>query len=249
MKRRKTKRLLAGLLALVMVLSLCEITLGQSKPVKAAVGLQNPTTDGNGVTTWDCIYFGNYYQSNSSTKEPIKWRVLSVDGNDAFLLADQNLDAKPYNEEDTDVTWATCTLRTWLNGTFLNTAFTSAEQTAIKNTTVVNEDNSYYGTEGGVNTTDKVYLLSIAEASNTAYGFNGEFNTESETREAKNTAYAKECGASTCTSTEYEGNGYWWLRSPGLYSDSASSVLLDGYGGGWGFVDDDDDVRFGPLCI
>ena len=242
MKRRKTKRLLAGLLALVMVLSLCEITLGQSKPVKAAVGLQNPTTDGNGVTTWDCIYFGNYYQSNSSTKEPIKWRVLSVDGNDAFLLADQNLDAKPYNEEDTDVTWATCTLRTWLNGTFLNTAFTSAEQTAIKNTTVVNEDNSYYGTEGGVNTTDKVYLLSIAEASNTAYGFNGEFNTESETREAKNTAYAKECGASTCTSTEYEGNGYWWLRSPGLYSDSASSVLLDGYGGGWGFVDDDDDA-------
>ena len=242
MKRRKTKRLLAGLLALVMVLSLCEITLGQSKPVKAAVGLQNPTTDGNGVTTWDCIYFGNYYQSNSSTKEPIKWRVLSVDGNDAFLLADQNLDAKPYNEEDTDVTWATCTLRTWLNGTFLNTAFTSAEQTAIKNTTVVNEDNSYYGTEGGVNTTDKVYLLSIAEASNTAYGFNGEFNTESETREAKNTAYAKECGASTCTSTEYEGNGDWWLRSPGLYSDSASSVLLDGYGGGWGFVDDDDDA-------
>ena len=242
MKRRKTKRLLAGLLALVMVLSLCEITLGQSKPVKAAVGLQNPTTDGNGVTTWDCIYFGNYYQSNSSTKEPIKWRVLSVDGNDAFLLADQNLDAKPYNEEDTDVTWATCTLRTWLNGTFLNTVFTSAEQTAIKNTTVVNEDNSYYGTEGGVNTTDKVYLLSIAEASNTAYGFNGEFNTESETREAKNTAYAKECGASTCTSTEYEGNGYWWLRSPGLYSDSASSVLLDGYGGGWGFVDDDDDA-------
>ena len=186
MKRRKTKRLLAGLLALVMVLSLCEITLGQSTPARAAVSLQNPTTDGNGVTTWDCIYFGNYYQSNSSTKEPIKWRVLSVDGNDAFLLADQNLDAKPYNEEATDVTWATCTLRTWLNGTFLNMAFTSAEQAAIKNTTVVNEDNPYYGTEGGVNTTDKVYLLSIAEACNTAYGFNGEFRTVSETREAKN---------------------------------------------------------------
>ncbi len=59
--------------------------------------------------------------------------------------------------------------------------------------------------EGGVNTTDKVYLLSIAEASNTAYGFNGEFNTDSETREAKNTAYAKECGASTSTSTEVRG--------------------------------------------
>ena len=134
--KRKTKRLLAKFLALVMVLSLCEITLEQSTPAKAAVSLQSPTTDGNGVTTWDCTYFGDYYQSNSSTKEPIKWRVLSVDGNDAFLLADQNLDAKPYNEECENVTWATCTLRTWLNVTFLNTAFTSAEQAAIKNTTV-----------------------------------------------------------------------------------------------------------------
>ena len=238
MKRRKTKRLLAGLLALVMVLSLCEITLGQSTPAKAAVSLQNPITDGNGVTTWDCIYFGNYYQSNSSTKEPIKWRVLSVNGNDAFLLADQNLDAKPYNEKSTDVTWATCTLRTWLNDAFLNTAFTSAEQVAIKNTTVVNDDNPYYDTEGGENTTDKVYLLSIAEASNTAYGFNGEFRTESETREAKNTAYAKECGAWTSTSTEYEGNGYWWLRSPGSYSDFASNVCDTGYGDDYGYFVD-----------
>ena len=228
--KRKTKRLLAKLLALVMVLSLCEITLGQSAPAKAAVSLQNPTTDGNGVTTWDCIYFGNYYQSNSSTKEPIKWRVLSVNGNDAFLLADQNLDSKLYNKIYTDVTWATCTLRTWLNGIFLNTAFTSAEQVAIKNTTVVNEDNPYFGTEGGENTTDKVYLLSIAEASNTAYGFNGEFRTYSETRVAKNTAYAKECGARTSTSTEYEGNGYWWLRSPGGGSSLASGVDYSGYG-------------------
>ena len=239
--KRKTNRLLAGLLALVMVLSLCEITLGQSIPVKAAVSLQNPATDGNGVTTWDCIYFGNYWQNDTNgdgkadqndQKEPIKWRVLSVDGNDAFLLADQNLDAKPYryNEKYTSVTWATCTLRTWLNDTFLNTAFTSAEQAAIKNTTVVNDDNPYYDTEGGENTTDKVYLLSIAEASNTAYGFNGEFWTSSETREAKNTAYAKECGAWTSTSTEDEGNGGWWLRSPGFRSYDASVVVSTGYG-------------------
>ena len=248
MKRRKTKRLLAGLLALVMLLSLCEITLGQSTPAKAAVSLQNPTIDGNGVTTWDCIYFGNYWQNDTNgdgkadqddQKEPIKWRVLSVKGNDAFLLADQNLDAKPYNEEYTDVTWATCTLRTWLNDTFLNTAFTSSEQAAIKNTTVVNDDNPYYGTEGGAHTRDKVYLLSIAEASNAAYGFNSEFNTNSETREAKNTAYAKECGASTSTSTEYEGDGWWWVRSPGYGSNYASYVSINGCGiyRGYGSVD------------
>ena len=237
--KRKTKRLLARLLALVMVLSLCEITLGQSTPVKAAVTLQNPTTDGNGVTTWDCIYFGNYWQNDTNgdgkadqndQKEPIKWRVLSVNGNDAFLLADKNLDDKLYNKEHTSVTWATCTLRTWLNDTFLNTAFKSAEQAAIKNTIVVNEDHPSCGTEGGENTNDKVYLLSIAEASNTAYGFNGEFHASSETREAKNTAYAEECGAWMSPSTEYEGNGDWWLRSPGNSSAVASSVVFDGLG-------------------
>jgi len=238
--KRKTKRLLAKLLALVMVLSLCEITLGQSTPAKAAVSLQNPTTDGNGVTTWDCIYFGNYWQNDTNgdgkadqndQKEPIKWRVLSVNGNDAFLLADQNLDSKLYNKIYTNVTWATCTLRTWLNDTFLNVAFTSAEQAAIKGTTVVNSDNPKYGTGGGKNTTDKVYLLSIAEASSVAYGFNGEFNASTdETREAKNTAYAKECGAWTeHVGSTYEGNGFWWLRSPGVYGRCASVVTSYGY--------------------
>lgn len=226
MKRRKTNRLLAGLLALIMVLSLCEVTLGQSTSVKAAVSLQNPITDGNGVTTWDCIYFGNYWQNDTNgdgkadqndKKEPIKWRVLSVNGNDAFLLADQNLDAKPYNEERIDVTWATCTLRAWLNDTFLNTAFTSAEQAAIKNTTVVNEDNPDYGTEGGVNTVDKVYLLSIAEARNSSYGFNGEFRTDSETRVAKNTAYV--AGKDGMNAVGYAA--LWWLRSPGFSSSNA----------------------------
>ena len=60
-------------------------------------GLSNPVVC-DGVSTWDCIYFGNYWQNDTNgdgkadqndEKEPIKWRVLSVDGDDAFLLADQ----------------------------------------------------------------------------------------------------------------------------------------------------------------
>ena len=193
----------------------------------SSYGLSNPTIS-DGVTTWDCIYFGNYYQSNSSTKEPIKWRVLSVNGNDAFLLADQNLDVKKYNEEWKGVTWATCTLRTWLNDTFLNTAFASAEQATIKNTTIVND------------TIDKVYLLSSAEASNTAYGFNGDFNTKSETRVATNTAYVadkdgmKAVGEADC----------WWGRSPGFRSSCASYVSDDGYGSSYG-----NDVDYGYTAV
>ena len=132
-KNRRGRCLVSALIIMALVVSsfVLPVHISKSSPAEStsSYGLSNPTIS-NGVTTWDCIYFGNYYQSNSSTKEPIKWRVLSVNGNDAFLLADQNLDAKPYNEKYTDVTWATCTLRTWLNDTFLNTAFKSAEQAA-----------------------------------------------------------------------------------------------------------------------
>ena len=250
-QRKRIKKCIAILMTLEMVLSLgTGITLPRQAQA-AGYGLSDPVKDSNGVTTWDCVYFGNYYQTNDTTKDPIKWRVLSVDGDDAFLLADQNLDAKPYNTSYVDVTWETCTLRSWLNGygasdnvegtdyssdNFLDTAFTAEERAAIRQTTVVNEDNPTYGTEGGNDTQDKVYLLSIAEASNAEYGFNSKLRTESKTRQAKNTVYAKSQGAWTSTSTEYEGNGDWWLRSPSDISSSASGVTDNGYGGNYGYV-------------
>ena len=189
-KNRRGRCLVSMLITLALVVSsfVLPVHISKSSAAESAssYGLNNPTIS-NGVTTWDCIYFGNYYQSNSSTKEPIKWRVLSVNGNDAFLLADQNLDNQPYNNQPwADVTWATCALRTWLNETFLNNAFSKDEQNAIEKTLVVNENNLEYGTNGGVDTTDKVYLLSIAEASNSAYGFDSEFYEDSETRVAMN---------------------------------------------------------------
>ena len=194
-------------------------------------GVSNPTIS-NGVTTWDCVYFGNYWQNDTNgdgtadqqdDKEPIKWRVLSVDGSDAFLMADQCLDTQPYNEENEDVTWETCTLRTWLNDTFWNNAFSTNDKNAIRYTTVINEDNSYYETEGGNTTVDKVYVLSEREAYNTIYGF-GSIYGVSATRKSKVSEYAKECGA--YTSGE---NGHWWLRTPGENADDAMRAEYDGW--------------------
>lgn len=211
MTKRNTNGLLAGVLTLVMFFSLCQVSLGQTAQVEAATTLQNPTMNGV-VTTWDCVCFGNYYQNSTTFKVPIKWRVLSVEGDDAFLLADKNLDVQPYNEEYAAVTWETCTLRKWLNGTFLDTAFTAEEQAVIKDTTVVNDDNPAYGTEGGADTIDKVYLLSIAEASNPAYGFYHLFQLEaSDTRVVKNTLLVAD-KVKTDTGSEPTN---WWLRSPG----------------------------------
>ena len=236
-KNRRGRCLVSALIIMALVVPSFVLPVHTMKSGAAestsSYGLNNPTIS-NGVTTWDCIYFGNYWQNDTNgdgkadqndKKEPIKWRVLSVNGKDAFLLADQNLDNQPYNNQPwADVTWETCALRTWLNETFLNNAFTKDEQNAIEKTLVVNENNLEYGTNGGVDTTDKVYLLSIAEASNSAYGFDSEFYEDSETRVAMNSIGEA---------------GFWLLRSPGRYSASVALVNSVGYGYGYGGISTD----------
>lgn len=206
-----------------------------SQNASAAASLKNPETTGETVT-WDCVWFGHYLQTSNGSggfnNDPIKWRVLSVDGNEALLLADKNLDCKLYNEGDGDMIWETSTVRSWLNGSgsdsFLGKAFTGSEQNAVCEKTVQNPDNPYFGTAGGNATRDKVFFLSIDEATNPAYGFPDDNSLYSKTRRAVNTDYAKHRGARTDTSNEYAGNGWWWLRSPGSSTNIAASVLSNG---------------------
>ena len=70
------------------------------------------------------------------------------------------------------MTWEKSTLRKWLNKKFMNRAFSSSEQEAIRTTKVINEDNYYYKTDGGNDTLDKIYLLSLSETDEEKeYGF------------------------------------------------------------------------------
>jgi len=195
----------------------------------------NTHSETNKATVWDCVWFGNYWQDCediSGTKTPIKWRVLSVKGNDALVMADMGLDTQPYNTTYTSTTWKDCTLRSWLNNDFYNNAFSSQNKSAIISTTLVNDDNPYYGTEGGENTTDNVFLLSIADSQNADYGFDSTryntsyyYNSYDPGRRVKPTTFAKARGAYFCnTSGEYANNGWWWLRSPGSHTTSAANV-------------------------
>lgn len=132
-------------------------------------------------------------------------------------MADHELDCKDYNEGKNSITWESCTLRTWLNETFYNTAFNNSEQGAIMQQMIVNDNNPEYGTGGGNNTYDNVYLLSIAEVTNPEYGFCESARAYSTDRRMQTSDYAHAMGA-------YEGNSCWWLRSPGRLTDVAACV-------------------------
>ena len=65
----------------VMIMSICitigMLCMGETKTYAINCTLQNPVKSSNGNVTWDCVWFGNYYQNNikGKTKNPIKWRV------------------------------------------------------------------------------------------------------------------------------------------------------------------------------
>ncbi|MEI6578320.1 MAG: DUF6273 domain-containing protein [Eubacteriales bacterium] len=159
----------------------------------------------------------NGYSTNTAywfKFEPIQWRVLSNTAGELFVMAEKILDPKAYNQTAVNVTWETCTMRSWLNSDFYNTAFNSSEQAAIKTSTVVNED-YLTGTDGGVNTSDKLFLLSYNEAITSAYGFSSDYNTQDTARRAQGTDYSKSIGLYSSTESLYAGNSLWWLRTPG----------------------------------
>lgn len=174
----------------------------------------------------DIIVFGTYEQDNniSNGKENIKWLVLAKENNRVLVISDKALDCQPYNSSYTEeVTWENCSLRKWLNGTFLNKAFSTEEQAQIQNTTVSADNNPQYSTNPGNATTDKVFLLSINEVEKY-------FNSD-EARKCAPTAYAKAQGASTndtCKTPSGAATCWWWLRSPGDDQSSAAYVYFGG---------------------
>lgn len=162
------------------------------------------------------VAFGSYPQS-SNTPEPIMWRVLDIINGKALMISESLLDCKQYNERFESVTWETCTLRRWLNGEFMNRAFSNEERSRLSRVKILNPDNPIYETKGGNPTEDYVFCLSIGE---TNKYFGGD-----EDRKAKPTALARKNG---CYANSDFGTGWWWLRSPGYNIRDAAGVYGDG---------------------
>ena len=176
----------------------------------------------------------NYKTYHYFKYEPIKWRVLNRNGNDALLLADIALDDQKYNTDYAKVTWEMSSIRSWLNGygasmnepetdygkkNFINSAFTFTQRNAINTTIVANNNNIDYEIVGGSNTSDKIFLLSESEVYNTdmaaGYGFVKD-NFRDEARRSRCSTYTYAMGTSRFYNqnlSKYNENIYWWLRS------------------------------------
>jgi len=204
----------------------------------------------DGWAAGDTVVFGSYEQDNgrfilvcrkiregesredeqdnvlTNGKEPLEWIVLKTEGDRAMLITRYLIDARAYHKAFVKMTWSECTLRQWLNDTFLKEAFSQEEQARIEEVLVVNDDNPHYSTRGGEDTMDRVFLLSEAEVL--------EFFPQQEQRTCQATEYAKAQGAYV---DENNGNSWWWLRSPGVRPVDACGVRADGRISGYGSRD------------
>ena len=182
----------------------------------------------------ETIEFGNYPQEEDGTEKPIEWIVMKKEGNQVLLLSKYVLDAKPYNEELEAVTWETSDIRQWLNNEFYTTAFNKTEKAKIQTSLIKNEDNSEYGTSGGNDTEDKVFLLSEKEAETLFSNW--------EERIAKATEYAQKSGV--CV--DEKKRSVWQLRTPADESDGAAAVSFYGMVDTYGYVVDCRDEGMRP---
>ena len=163
--------------------------------------------------------------------EPIKWRILSKDGEKYTLFCENLIDQCSWSSSRT-LNYKTSTIREFLNGSFLRNAFSESERLNILNSTV---DNSVSTVDAGgsgssyvcENTQDKVWVPSHADIKN-----DGNFGFTNADRIKNATDFAKANGLFVDKSlTDYT---MYWTRSPYGTTDTSvyASYVVDGCGHG-----------------
>ncbi len=165
--------------------------------------------------------------------DPIRWRVIALEGTKACLLSDRLLDCRPFQDHDGPVTWETSGVRSWLNNDFLDMAFSSSEQAAILKTQVANDPNPSYGTDCGNDTEDYVFLLSnnevFASETGARNGFYAASGKDDPAKRFRSTMYAKCRGAWWSSVEGYKGNSFWFMRTSGYTPESVTYICDFGY--------------------
>ena len=173
-----------------------------------------------GVYSQNCVgetfLYGTYEQDNEliNDKEPIEWVILERDGKRLLAISKYVLDCQPFDMGNTPVTWESCSLRKWLNETFLDAAFSAEEQERLQ-TVILSEDGDRPYTSQ-----DRVFLLSADEGD--------QYFASANERICRTTESCLASFQANHIAVNANGVVFWWLRTPGIDSDCERIVFEDG---------------------
>lgn len=206
--------------------------------------LNNPYEDEYGNIIYDRISFGHYFQysvgdiyywdsfiNDYDGRKPIEWRVLKVDGDDAFLVADDSVEFQPYAESEDNAIWKDNCIRSFLNGygsdensegidysqdNFYDVAFNEFEKEAINKSKVIVKNG-----DTDVITEDNVVLLKYSDVVNAEYGFSEEPSKSDTRREVSATNFAEKKVPDISSSQSYNS---WWIINDEMEQQGLSLV-------------------------
>ena len=158
----------------------------------------------------DYVYYGTYEQNNNleDGNEWIEWLVLDEKDSKYLLITSDVIDCVCYNNEWKVTTWENCSLRDWLNTSFITEAFTEEQKDSIAYSDHEDEDGNY--------ATDQVFILNPEELR--------DYFKSNEARTAGATPYAKAQGVYVYSN----GNCWWWVSEAGADPHYARYVNCEG---------------------
>jgi len=158
-----------------------------------------------------------------------EWRVLDIKNDAALIITEYIIEQRAYHDAYKDITWADCSLRKYLNGEFYD-KFNATDKSRIIPIKNKNPDNQWYGSKGGADTKDSIFLLSVEEAACKYFGDSSSrlYNKSKNQRywfERKDENNGKRIAR---LQNKKEWVWWWWLRSPGRVSLKAVYIHGDG---------------------
>ena len=180
-----------------------------------------PNSPASAYVKGGIVVFGRYEQDNNMANGPeaVEWIVLEMDkkAGRALLLSNHALDMQPYQRGGGKVSWENSTLRPWLNGEFLESAFTAEEQAAILAPSKIDDKkHSFNKTGSGA---DKLFILSVDEA----YKYMPPQSPKNLICWPTDYAAAKTAGSDSSTPIS------WWMRTPGGKAGEVRGIGPEGY--------------------
>ena len=160
---------------------------------------------------------GNTMNKDVMTLGGYHWRILDRKDDAALLITEQIIEQRPYHDKYVATTWADCALRQYLNGAFLD-RFPDVDKARILEVPITNRDNPWYGTEGGPDTLDRVFLLDVEEVVCRYFGDSS--NLLHTPKKNQRYWFERKDPNNKKRSTSVVGDPeqiwwWWWLRTPG----------------------------------
>jgi hypothetical protein len=152
------------------------------------------------------------------------WRVLDIQNNTALIITEEIIDQRPYHDAYKDITWADCTLRKYLNGEFYE-KFNAADKSRIITVINKNLDNQWYGTKGGEDTEDNIFLLSLEEVCKYFGDSTSKLNNPGKNQRYWFQRKDENNSKRLAKLHNKEWAWWWWLRSPGRVNVKAVYIF------------------------